>query len=127
MFRIWACSGSSRRAFSPREAATIKCLRDFRLAENPQRETLSHDPFAQLITIQRPSRRGQKKCARTEALAHRENCVSGPLEDDLGGQLQVECFSRADSRRPVEVANRIAHRAITADGARARREIDSVE
>src|SRR5712671_7595317 len=127
MFRVWACSGSSRRAFSPREAATIKCLRDFRLAEIPHRETLSHDPFAQLITIQRPSRPGQKKCARTEVLAHRENRLSSPLENDLRGQLQVECFPRANTRRPVEVANRIADRAITADGARARREIDSVE
>ena len=127
MFRDWACSGSSRRTFSPREAATIKCLRDFRLAEIPQRETLSHDPFAQLITIQRASRPGQKKCARTEVLAHRENCVSSPLENDLSGQLQVECFSRANTRSPVEVANRVANCAITADGARARREIDSVE
>src|SRR5882762_4895037 len=127
MFRVWACSGSSRRAYSPREAATIKCLRDFRLAEIPQRETLSHDPFAQLITIQRPSRPGQKKCARTEVLAHRENCVSGPLEDDLGGQLQVECFSRADSRSPVEVANRVANRAVAVDRAGATCEIDAVK
>ena len=70
---------------------------------------------------------GQEKSAGTGIPALGVVMARCWLEDNFCRELQVERFSRADPRSAVEVANGVANRTVTVDGAGTRREIDAVE